>query len=88
MHFALSMGSLLFSGSLAVYLPYEIRIALATTAIMMVCNSPACSIPGVVGSTQDSTSVILAINASFLNRWSPVYSPGQAVAGSKLHWRR
>ena len=64
--FALSLGSLIFSGKLAPYLPYGIGMALATAAIIMIGTSLTSSIPGVIGSTQDSSSVILAVIASSL----------------------
>jgi len=64
--FALSLGSLIFSGALALYLPYGIGIALVTAALMMIGTSLTSSVPGVIGSTQDSPSVILAVIAAGL----------------------
>jgi len=64
--FALSLGSLIFSGELAPYLPYGIGIALVTAAVMMIVTSLTSSVPGVMGSTQDSSSVILAVIAAGL----------------------
>jgi len=64
--FALSLGSLIFSGELAPYLPYGIGIALVTAALMVIGTSLTSSVPGVIGSTQDSPSVILAVIAAGL----------------------
>jgi len=64
--FALSLGSLIFSGELAPYLPYGIGIALFTAAVMMIATSLTSAVPGVIGSTQDSPSVILAVIAAGL----------------------
>jgi len=64
--FALSLGSLIFSGDMARYLPYGIGAALFTSAAMMICISLLSSVPGVISSIQDSPSVILAIIAASL----------------------
>ncbi len=64
--FALSVGSLIFSGELAPYISYGIGIALVTTTILLVVTSLGSSTPGVTGSLQDSTSVILAVIAAAL----------------------
>ena len=64
--FSLSLGSLIFSGELASFLPYGIGIALATAAIMLTVTALTSSVPGVMGSTQDTTSVILAVIAAAL----------------------
>ena len=64
--FALSVGSLIFSGELAPYLPYGIGIALVTQVITLICISLSSSIPGVVGGLQDSPSVIVAVMAAVL----------------------
>ena len=64
--FALSLGSLIFSGELAPYLPYGIGIALFTAAVMMIATSLTSAVPGVISSTQDSPSVILAVIAAGL----------------------
>jgi SulP family sulfate permease len=61
--FALSVGSLIFSGELVPYLSYGIGIALVTAIIMLVGISASSSVPGVTGSLQDSSSVILAVIA-------------------------
>jgi SulP family sulfate permease len=61
--FALSVGSLIFSGELAPFLAYGIGIALVTATIMLIGVSCGSSIPGVTGSLQDSPSVILAVIA-------------------------
>jgi SulP family sulfate permease len=59
--FALSLGSLVFSGELARYLPYGIGIALVTAAVMLIVTSLASPVPGVIGSTQDSPAVVMAV---------------------------
>jgi SulP family sulfate permease len=64
--FALSVGSLIFSGDLAPYLPYGIGLALVTSTIMLVGISLGSSVPGVTGILQDSPSVILAVIAAAL----------------------
>ena len=64
--FALSVGSLIFSGDLAPYLPYGIGIALVTTTILLIVTSLGSSVPGVTGSLQDTSSVILAVIAATL----------------------
>jgi sulfate permease, SulP family len=64
--FSLSLGSLVFSGELAPYLPFGIGIALVTSIVMLIGISLASLVPGVIGSTQDTTSVILAVIAAGL----------------------
>ncbi len=64
--FALSVGSLIFSGELAPYLSYGIGIALVTTTIALIGISLGSSVPGLTGSLQDSASVILAVIAAAL----------------------
>jgi SulP family sulfate permease len=59
--FAISIGSLIFSGELLPVLPYGIGIALVTAGVTMISIALLSSIKGVVGSLQDSTSVILAL---------------------------
>jgi SulP family sulfate permease len=59
--YALSIGSLLFSGDLTPFLYYGIGIAMVTVIISLVVVSLGSSIPGVTGSLQDSPSVLLAI---------------------------
>jgi SulP family sulfate permease len=59
--FAISIGSLIFSGELLPFLPYGIGIALVTAAVTMISISLLSSIKGVIGSLQDSSSVILAL---------------------------
>ncbi len=59
--FDISMGSLIFSGELARYLSYGIGIALVTSSVVMIVTSLTSSAPGVIGSTQDSPAVILAV---------------------------
>ena len=64
--FALSLGSLIFSGELAPFLPYGIGMALVSATVMLIGLSAASSVPGVIGSTQDSAAVILAVIAAGL----------------------
>jgi SulP family sulfate permease len=64
--FALSLGSLIFSGDLAPYLPYGIGMVLVTAAVMMIGTSLTSRVPGVIGSIQDTSSIILAIMAAGL----------------------
>jgi SulP family sulfate permease len=64
--FSLSLGSLVFSGELSPYLPYGIGIALVTSIIMLVTISLTSRVEGVIGSTQDSTTVILGVIAATL----------------------
>ena len=64
--FALSLGSLIFSGELAPYLPHGIGVALVTAGVMLVVTALTSSVPGVMGSAQDSSSVILAVIAAGL----------------------
>jgi len=59
--FAISIGTLVFSGELLPYLPQGIGIALITAAILMISISLLSSIKSVIGSLQDSPSVIIAI---------------------------
>jgi SulP family sulfate permease len=64
--FAISLGSLVFSGKLAVYFPYGVGAALVTAATVMIVTALTSKIPGVIGSTQDGSSVILAVIAAAL----------------------
>jgi SulP family sulfate permease len=64
--FALSVGSLIFSGDLAPYLPYAIGAALVTQVVMLVTISLGSSAAGVTGGLQDSPAVILAAIAAAL----------------------
>ena len=59
--FAISIGTLVFSGELLPYLPQGIGIALLTAAVLMISISLLSSIRSVIGSLQDSPSVIIAI---------------------------
>jgi SulP family sulfate permease len=61
--FAISIGSLLFSGELSAYFPYGIGIALVTTTVMLVTISLGSSVRGLTGAIQDGPSVILAVIA-------------------------
>ena len=62
--FAISVGSLIFSGDLAIYLPYGISIALVTASIMLSVVSLGSSLPGVAAVIQFSPAVILAVIAT------------------------
>ncbi len=64
--FALSVASLLFAGDLAPYLSYGLGIALATQIIVLTVISLGSSVPGVTGSLQDTSGVILAAMAAAL----------------------
>jgi SulP family sulfate permease len=64
--YALSLGSLIFSGELSAYLSYGIGIALITSAIMLIGISLGASVPGVTGISQDSSSLVLAVIAAAL----------------------
>jgi len=81
--FALSVGSLIFSGELAEYLPYGIGMALVTAAVMMIGTSLASRVPGVIGSAQDTTTVILAVIAAALASSIPA-AGGQIVLTTVL----
>lgn len=59
--FAISIGTLVFSGDLASYLPHGIGIALLTATVLMISIALLSSINNVIGSLQDSPSVIMAI---------------------------
>lgn len=63
---ALSLGSLVFSGGLAPYLPYGIGLALVTAVIMLIGVSLTSRVSGVIGSAQDSPAAILAVIAAGL----------------------
>ena len=64
--FAISIGTLVFSGELLPYLPHGIGIALITAAVTMISISLLSSLKGVIGSLQDSPSVIIALLAATL----------------------
>ncbi len=64
--FAISVGSLIFSGELAPNLAHGIGIALVTAMVTMISISLLSAIPGAIGSLQDSPSVILAITVAAL----------------------
>ena len=64
--FAISVSSLIFSGKLAPNLAQGIGIALVTAMVTMISIALLSSIPGVIGSLQDSPSVILALIAAAL----------------------
>ncbi len=56
--FAVSLGSLIFSGDLATFLPSSIDIVLFTCAVILIVTSLVSKVSGVIRSTQDTTSVI------------------------------
>lgn len=62
--FAISLGSLIFSGELTPFISRGIGIALFTAAVMMVLTSLGSRVSGVIGSTQDTSSVMLAVIAA------------------------
>jgi SulP family sulfate permease len=64
--FALSLGSLIFSGELAPYVSYGIGMTLVSAAIMLIATSLSSLVPGVIGGPQDTPSVILAVIAAAL----------------------
>ena len=64
--FTVSMGSLIFSGELSIYLPYGIRIALSSFAITTIATSLTSSASGIIASVQDSPAVIQGIALSGL----------------------
>lgn len=56
--FAVSLGSLIFSGGLAPFLPYGVGIAIASLAITTIIITLTTSVPGIVTGLQESPSVI------------------------------
>jgi SulP family sulfate permease len=74
--YALSVGSLLFSGDLTPYLFRGIGVALTTATIMLIGISLGTSIRGVTGSLQDSPAVLLAIIVSSLVATLPLADTG------------
>ncbi len=77
--FAVSLGSLVFSGKLAGYFPYGVGVALVTAVSVMIVTALTSQVAGVIGSAQDSSSVILAVIAAAL-----VSTAGTASAQSLL----
>jgi len=77
--FAISIGSLIFSGELAPYLAQGIGMALVTAIVTMISISLVSSIPSAIGSLQDSPSVILALIAATL-----IGSSSSLVSGKEL----
>lgn len=69
--YVLSFASLVFSGELKSYLPYGIGMALVTTITVMAVVSLTSRISGVIGSIQDTPSVILGVIAAGLARTIP-----------------
>lgn len=64
--FALSMGSLIFTGELSAYQPYGLGMALVSAAGILIGTSLTSRVPGVIGSTQEPPTVILAVIAAAL----------------------
>jgi SulP family sulfate permease len=64
--YALSIASLIFSGDLAVYLPYGFGISLVSSVVLLVGTALMSRVPGVFSSTQDSPTVMLAVVAAAL----------------------
>lgn len=64
--FAISLVSLVFSGQPASDFRYGIGMALVTASVMLIVTALLSSVPAVMGSTQDSSSVILAVIAGGL----------------------
>ena len=64
--FSISLGSLVFSGELAPFLQRGVGIALFTAMIVMLVTALASRVPGVIGSTQDTATVMLAVIAARL----------------------
>lgn len=64
--FSISYGSLIFSGDLAEYLPYGIGMALVTAIIVMATVSLASRIPAIIGTSQESSAIILGVIAASL----------------------
>ena len=62
----ISFGSLIFTGELTRYLAFGFGLALTTSTVFMIVTSLLSSVPGMIGGTQDSPTVILAIIASAL----------------------
>jgi len=58
---ALSLSALIFSGPLAPYLPQGIGMALFTASVVMVLSALLSSLPGLIASVQDSSTVLLAL---------------------------
>ena len=63
---ALSLGALIFSGPLEPYLPQGIGMALFTASAVMILTALLSSLPGLIASVQDSSSVLLAVIAAGL----------------------
>jgi SulP family sulfate permease len=59
--FAVSLGSLIFSGRLAPYLPQGVSIAIASLAITTIIISSTSSVPGIVTGIQENPAVIQSI---------------------------
>jgi SulP family sulfate permease len=59
--FAVSLGSLIFSGELKIYLPLGISIAIASLAITTLVISLTSSVPGIVTGIQENPAVIQSV---------------------------
>ncbi len=64
--YALSLASMVFSGDLAPYLPYGIGISILSSVVLLICTSAVSAVPGVFSSTQDSSTVMLAVMVAAL----------------------
>ncbi len=79
--FTLSLGSLIFPGGLSDYLPLGFGIALLTSVIMLIGTSLLSRVPGVISSTQDSTSVVFAVMvAALFGLLGPYLNPDEKLA--------
>ncbi len=77
---ALSLGSLIFSGELAPFLPYGIGMALVTAVLVLGITALVSRVPGVIGSAQDTTAAILGAIAASLVNAHPAAGPEEKLA--------
>jgi SulP family sulfate permease len=63
---SLSLGALIFSGPLEPYLPQGIGMSLFTASLIMILTTVLSSLPGMIASVQDTSSVLLAVIAAGL----------------------
>ncbi|MBK6792893.1 MAG: SLC26A/SulP transporter family protein [Anaerolineales bacterium] len=64
--YALSIASLIFNGDLAAFLPYGFGISLVSSVVLLIGTALTSSVPGVFSSTQDSSTVVMAVIAASL----------------------
>ncbi len=64
--FALAIASLIFSGDLAVFLPYGFGISLFSSVILLIGTSLTSSVSGVFSSVDDIPTVVMAVIAASL----------------------